>query len=277
MAIDPTARVADGARIAGSVEIGPYCLVGPRVELKSGVRLIGHVNVTGATTIGEGTVVYPFSSLGTPPQSVHYRGGDTRLAIGAACELREGVTMNIGTEDGGGLTRVGDRCSFMVGSHIGHDCTVGNDVTFANNVVLGGHVSVGDYTFLGGHVAIHQFVRIGEGAMMAGMSAARDDIIPFGFALGQTGALVGLNVVGLRRRGATRADMHRLRRAYRLLFFTQGRLAERVEALEREFADDPVVGKIIAFVRAGGKRPLMHPRAKREAGAANGDSDEASR
>ena len=271
MAIDPTARVADGARIAASVEIGPYCLVGPRVELKSGVRLIAHVYVAGATTIGEETVVYPFSSLGTPPQSVHYRGGETKLVIGARCELREGVTMNTGTEDGGGITRVGDRCSFMVGSHIGHDCAVGSDVTFANNVVLGGHVSVGDHTFLGGHVAIHQFVRIGEGVMMAGMSAARDDIIPFGFALGQTGALVGLNVVGLRRRGATRADMHRLRRAYRLLFFTEGRLIERMETLAREFADDPWVGKIVDFVRAGGKRPLMRPRARSDAAASDAE------
>ena len=271
MAIDPTARVATGARIGESVEIGPYCLVGSQVELRRGVRLIAHVNVTGVTTIGEETVVYPFSSLGTPPQSVHYRGGDTRLVIGAACELREGVTMNTGTEDGGGVTRVGDRCSLMVGSHVGHDCAIGNDVTFANNVVLGGHVSIGDYTFLGGHVAIHQFVRIGEGAMMAGMSAARDDIIPFGFALGQTGALVGLNVVGLRRRGATRADMHRLRRAYRLLFFTAGRLAERIETLTREFADDPLVGKVVAFVRGGAKRPLMRPRARHD--ASGGDAE----
>ena len=271
MAIDPTARVAEGARIGASVEIGPYCLVGPQVELRSGVRLIGHVNVTGATTIGEGTIIYPFGSLGTPPQSVHYRGGETKLVVGAACELREGVTMNTGTEDGGGVTRVGDRCSLMVGSHVGHDCAIGNDVTFANNVVLGGHVSVGDHTFLGGHVAIHQFVRIGEGAMMAGMSAARDDIIPFGFALGQTGALVGLNVVGLRRRGATRADMHRLRHAYRLLFFTAGRLAERIETLTREFADDPLVGKVVAFVRAGAKRPLMRPRARHD--ASEGDAE----
>jgi UDP-N-acetylglucosamine acyltransferase len=262
MAIDPTARVADGARIGDDVEIGPYCLVGGQVTLERGVRLISHVNVTGATTIGEGTVVYPFSSLGTPPQSVHYRGGATQLVIGARCQLREGVTMNTGTEDGGGLTRVGDRCFAMVGSHVGHDCQVGNDVTFANNVVLGGHVSVGDHTFLGGHVAIHQFVRIGEGVMMAGMSAARDDIIPFGFALGQTGALVGLNVVGLRRRGATRAELHRLRRAYRSLFFVEGRIAERIDAVAREFADDPMVGKIVAFIRAGGKRPLMRPRAK---------------
>jgi UDP-N-acetylglucosamine acyltransferase len=200
MAIDPTARIATGARIDASVEIGPYCIIGPQVELQRGVRLLAHVYLTGFTTIGEGTVVYPFSSLGTPPQSVHYRGGATRLVIGAACELREGVTMNTGTESGSGITRVGDRCSFMVGSHVGHDCELGNDVTLANNVVLGGHVNVGNYTFLGGHVAIHQFVRIGEGVMMAGMSAARDDIIPFGFALGQTGALVGLNMVGLRRR-----------------------------------------------------------------------------
>jgi UDP-N-acetylglucosamine acyltransferase len=276
MAIDPTARVADGARIADSVEIGPYCLVGPQVELARGVRLISHVNVTGATTIGEDTVVYPFSSLGTPPQSVHFRGGATKLVIGARCELRESVTMNTGTEDGSGVTRVGDRCWFMVGCHVGHDCAVGNDVTFANNVVLGGHVSVGDYTFLGGHVAIHQFVRIGEGVMMAGMSAARDDIIPFGFALGQTGALVGLNIVGLRRRGASRAEMHRLRRAYRSLFFVEGQLSDRVEALAREFADDPLVGKIVAFIRAGSKRPLMRPRTRPNADATVGaESEEA--
>jgi UDP-N-acetylglucosamine acyltransferase len=265
MAIDPTARVADGARIGEAVEIGPYCLVGPQVELKRGVRLIAHVNVTGVTTIGEDTVVYPFSSLGTPPQSVHYRGGATRLVIGAHCDLRESVTMNTGTEDGGGVTRVGDHCFLMVGSHVGHDCQVGSNVNLANNVVLGGHVSVGDHTFLGGHVAIHQYVRIGEGVMMAGMSAARDDIIPFGFALGQTGALVGLNIVGLQRRGATRADMRRLRRAYRALFFVEGRIAERIDAIEREFGDDPLVGKVIAFIRAGGKRPLMRPRARRQA------------
>src|SRR5208282_507810 len=136
MAIDPTARVVDGARIGEGVEIGPYCLVGPQVELRRSVRLISHVNVSGVTTIGEDTIVYPFCSLGTPPQSVHYRGGPTQLFIGARCELRESVTMNTGTEDGGGVTRVGDRCFFMVGSHVGHDCLVGDDVNLANNVVL---------------------------------------------------------------------------------------------------------------------------------------------
>lgn len=264
MAIDPTARVAEGARIGDDVEIGPYCLVGPQTEIKGGVRLVAHVNVAGVTTIGEGTVVYPFASLGTPPQSVHYRGGATRLVIGARCEVREGVTMNTGTEGGGGITRVGERCFFMVGSHVGHDCQVGSDVTLANNVVLGGHVSVGDRTFLGGNAAVHQFVRIGEGAMMAGLSGAAADIIPFGYALGQIADLVGLNVIGLRRRGVTRPELHRLRKAYRNLFFGKGLFADRLEAVAGECAGDPLVEKVIAFVRAGGKRALMHPPARRQ-------------
>jgi len=258
MVIDPTARVADGARIGEGVEIGPYCLVGPDVELKDGVRLIANVHITGVTIIGEGTVVYPFTSLGTPPQSVHYRGGATRLVIGARCELREGVTMNTGTEDGGGMTCVGDRCFFMVGAHIAHDCRVGNDVTFANLVTVGGHVSIGDHVVMGGLAAAHQFVRIGEGAMVGGLSAVREDIIPFGLA--RVDKLVGLNVVGLRRRGATRAELHRLRRGYRALFLGKGVFADRLDAVAGEFAGDPLVEKIIAFIRGGGKRALMRPR-----------------
>ena len=262
--IDPTARVAEGARIGNGVEIGPYCIVGPRVEIGDGVRLIAHVHVTGVTAIGEGTIVYPFASLGTPPQSVHYRGGATRLVIGPHCELREGVTMNTGTEDGGGVTRVGERCLLMVGSHVGHDCHVGNAVIFANNVVLGGHVSVGDNTFLGGNAAIHQYVRVGEGAMLAGLSGATGDIIPFGYARGQIADLAGLNIVGLRRRGATRAEMHRLRRVYRALFLGQGAFADRLAKIAHDFADDPLTKKIITFISGGSQRPLMQPRAKRE-------------
>lgn len=273
MAIDPTARIADGARIGDGVEIGPYCLVGPQVELAAGVRLIGHVNVAGVTTIGEGTIVFPFASLGTPPQSVHYRGGATRLVIGARCELREGVTMNTGTEPGGGVTRVGDRCTFMVGSHVAHDCTLGDDVTFANNVVLGGHVSVGDRTFIGGQVAVHQFVRIGEGAMMGGVSGVTADLIPFGFGFGQTAALVGLNVIGLRRRGATRGQLLQLRRAYRMLFFADGVFADRLDRVAREYAHDAMVGKIIAFIRSGGKRALMQPRRNGHGDEQSADAD----
>jgi UDP-N-acetylglucosamine acyltransferase len=264
MAIDATARVVDGARIGDGVEVGPYCLVGPHVELKDGVRLIGQVSITGATTVGQQTIVYPFASLGTPPQSVHYRGEPTRLAVGAHCEVREGVTMNIGTKAGGGVTRVGERCFFMVGSHVGHDCNVGDDVTFANNAVLGGHVGVGSGTFIGGNAAIHQFVQIGEGSMVGGVSGVTGNIVPFGFAKGQIAALAGLNVVGLRRRGVTRLTLHRLRKAYQSLFFGDGVFADRVDVVAREFADDPLVQRIIAFVRAGRKRPLMHPNIKRE-------------
>jgi len=260
-AIDPTARLADGARIGEGVEIGPYCLVGPQVELKDGVRLIAHVSVTGVTTIGEGTVVYPFASLGTPPQSVHYRGGATRLVIGARCELRENVTMNTGTEDGGGVTSVGERCLFMVGCHIAHDCQIGDAVIFANLVTLGGHVSIGDNAFLGGLAAVHQYGRVGEGVMIGGMSAIRADVIPFALAHGES--LIGPNVVGLRRRGVTRAEMHRLRGAYRALFAGEGAFADRIDAVAREFADEPMVKKIIAFIRADRKRPLMRPRARR--------------
>jgi len=258
--IDPTARVAEGARIGEGVEIGPYCIVGPNVELGDGVRLIGHVHVAGVTQIGAGTVVYPFASLGTSPQSVHYRGGATRLVIGPHCELREGVTINTGTEDGGGLTSVGEGCLFMVGAHVGHDCQVGNGVTFANLVTLGGRVSVGDNAFLGGFVAVHQFCRIGEGVMVGAMTPVRTDIISFGMARDER--LRGLNVVGLRRRGATRADLQRLRQAYRMLFFGDGVFADRLEQVARDFEGEPRIGKIIAFIRAGGKRALMLPRTK---------------
>lgn len=270
MAIDPTARIAEGARIAEDATIGPYCLVGSQVEIEHGVRLIANVHITGATTIGEATVIYPFTSLGTPPQSVHYRGGATRLVIGPRCELREGVTMNTGTEAGGGVTRVGESCFIMVGCHIGHDCQVGNAVTFANNVMLGGHVSVGDNTFVGGLAAVHQHNRIGEGAMIGGMTRVRADVIPFAFTYLEN--LVGLNVVGLRRRGATRADLHRLRRAYRALFFGEGVFAKRVEAVSIEFKGDPLVEKIVAFIRAGRTRRLMQPGAGQESDASGDDA-----
>jgi len=271
MAIDPTARVADGARIGDGAEIGPYCLVGADVELGQGVRLLAHVNVSGVTTIGEGTVVYPFASLGTPPQSVQYRGGATQLIIGARCELREGVTMNRGTEDGGAVTRVGERCLFMVGCHVAHDCQVGDHVTFANNVVLGGHVHIGDNAFLGGLVAVHQHGRVGESVMIGGMSAVRADVIPFGLARDDN--LVGLNVVGLRRRGATHAGLQQLRKAYRALFFGDGVFADRIDAVAREFADDAAVGKIVAFIRAGSKRALMRPRQAPTERGEEGESD----
>jgi UDP-N-acetylglucosamine acyltransferase len=255
--IDPTARVADGARLAADVEIGPYCIIGPGVELKSGVRLHAHVCIAGVTVIGERSEVYPFVSLGTAPQAMSYAGEPTRLVIGKDGQFREGVTICTGTEQGGGVTTIGDRCFMMSNSHIGHDCVVGNDVTFANNAVLGGHVCVGDHVFLGGQAAVHQFVQIGDGAMIGGVSGIAMDVIPFGFALGQRAVLVGLNVVGLRRRGYARDDIHRLRRAHRSLFLEQGTFAERLTRTEAEFRGDPLPTRILDFVRAKRARPLM--------------------
>lgn len=255
--IDPTARVADSAQVADDVEIGPFCTIGPQVELRAGVRLLSHVNLTGVTVVGERTIVYPFASLGTPPQSNDYRGGATRLIVGTDCRIREGVTINTGSEDGGGITSVGDRCFLMANSHVAHDCTLGDDVTFANNAVIGGHVHVGNHVFIGGNSSVLQFVRIGEGAMLGGGSGITCDVIPFGFAFGLKAALVGLNVVGLKRRGYTRDDMHRLRRAYRMLFVAPGTFAARVRETAAAFAGDPLIEKILSFVRDGGSKPLM--------------------
>jgi UDP-N-acetylglucosamine acyltransferase len=268
--IHPSACVEPSAQIAADATIGPYCVIGSEVSIGAGARLVAHVHVTGHTAIGARTQIHPFASLGTPPQSVRYRGGPTRLIVGADCIIRESVTINTGTEDDGGITQVGDRCFLMAGSHVGHDCKVGNDVQFANNAVLGGHVTVGDFTFLGGNAAVHQFVRIGEGAMIGGLSGVRTDLIPFGYAVGQLADLVGLNVVGMKRRGFKRSDMHRLRQAYRQLFSGVGTFRDRLTAVTGAFADDPVVGKVVAFINAGGGRALMHPA--KTAGVDEGDA-----
>jgi len=253
--IDDTARVARSARIGNGAQIGPGCVVGPDVEIGDNCRLVANVHVTGHTSIGAGTVVYPFASLGTPPQSIKYRGGPTRLVIGQDCDIRETVTVNTGTEDDRGVTEVGDRCFLMAGSHVGHDCKVGNDVTFANNAMLGGHVVVGDRSFLGGQVAVRQFVRIGEGAMIVGMSGVRADIIPWGMAQGPLANLVGINVVGLRRGGHAKADILRFREAYRALFLGEGLFRDRRAEVEKRYQDDPLVGSLMAFIRSG-TRPL---------------------
>ena len=253
--IDPSARIEATAAIGRDVTVGPYCTIGPYASIGDGCRLEAHVNVTGHTTIGARTVVRPFASLGSPPQSVHYRGGPTRLVVGADCDIRENVTMNTGTEEGGGVTEVGDRCFFMVGSHVGHDCKVGNNVVVANNTLLAGHVTVGDYVVFGGGAAVRQFVRIGEGVMIVGLSGVRADVIPWGTVQGPLANLVGLNVVGMRRRGMSKADIHRYRDAFRALFFGEGEFRARLERVAADIGGDPQVGKMIDFIRAG-KRPL---------------------
>lgn len=257
LAIDSTARVAPSAVIGAGVEIGPYCVVGPDVAIGDGCKLVAYVHLAGHTTIGAGTAIYPFASLGTPPQSVHYRGGPTKLVVGAACQIRESVTINTGTEDGGGVTTVGDKCFLMTGAHVGHDCQVGNNVIFANNAVLGGHCHVGDYVFVGGHCAVHQFVSIGESVMISGYSALSDDVIPFGFVLQPIGRLVGVNVIGMRRRGVSKDGIRAVQRAYTMLFEEEGAFAQRIDKTEAELGSVPEVAKIIAFLRAEHRRPIM--------------------
>jgi UDP-N-acetylglucosamine acyltransferase len=259
--IDSTARVAAGAVIGRDAVIGPYCVIGPHVTIGDGCRLAAHVHVAGHTAIGPRTTIQPFASLGTPPQSVHYHGEPTRLEIGADCDIREAVTMNIGTVRDRGVTTIGDKGMFMAGSHVGHDCVVGSGVTLANNAVLGGHVVVEDFVFIGGNSAIHQNTRIGESAMISGMCGIRGDVIPFGFAIGAVGRLTGLNTLGMKRRKMTRADLHAARRAYNLLFKGEGEapFADRLAALAAEAAE-PVVRQIVAFLQASGKRPILMAR-----------------
>jgi UDP-N-acetylglucosamine acyltransferase len=256
LAIDPTARVAPGAVVGANVEIGPYCVIGPHVALGDNCKLIAHVHLAGHTTIGSGTTIYPFASLGTPPQSVHYKGEPTRLVVGANCQIRESVTINTGTVGGGGVTTVGDGCFLMVGSHIAHDCHVGNNVIFANNAVIGGHCVLGDYVFLGGHCAVHQHVRLGESVMVAGYSAIREDVIPYGYVLYPAARLAGINVVGMRRRGVKRDGIAAVRAAYQTLFEGEGEFAARIDKVEREHGSVPEVAKIVAFLRSA-KRPVM--------------------
>jgi UDP-N-acetylglucosamine acyltransferase len=260
--IDSTARIAPGALLGKDVTIGPYCVVGPSVTIGDGCQLLTHVHLAGRTTIGPRTKISAFASLGTPPQSVHYHGEDTTLTIGADCDIREHVTINIATPEGSG-TRIGDRCMLMVGSHVGHDCVIGNDVVFANNATLGGFVEIGDHVFLGGLCAIHQFVRIGEHAMIGGMTGVNHDVIPYGIVIGNRGRLAGLNRIGLKRRGFSSADLQAINKGYRSIFFGDGTLAERVARAAEEHPDNPHVMRMITFIRAG-KRRLTLARAEEE-------------
>lgn len=257
--IDPTARVEPGALLEDDVSIGPFCVVGRHVVIGSGCRLIAHVHIAGHTAIGARTIIHPFASLGGWPQSTGFHGEPTRLVVGADCDIREGVTMNIGTKEGGGITTVGDRGFFMAYSHVGHDCHVGNDVVFANCATLGGHCVVGDHVFIGGLSAAHQHTHIGAHAMIGGLSGLRGDVIPFGLVAGSFARLSGVNVLGMRRRKFAAESIRAVRSAYRSLFFSEGVMARRLEATEAKFGHDPAVAQIIAFVRDRRDRPLCFP------------------
>ena len=255
--IHPTAIVAPGAAVEEGVRIGPWCQVGPDVVLEAGARLMSHVVVDGITRIGAGAVLWPFCSVGLAPQDLKYRGEPTRAEIGPGTQVREHCTIHRGTITGSGVTRVGAGCLLMAVVHVAHDCAVGNNAIIANNVVMGGHVEIGDNAVIGGSAALHQFVRIGRGAMVGGMSGVEADVIPFGSVMGNRARLVGLNLVGLQRRGFERARLHRLRGAFRMLFRDQGVFAERLGRVRGEYGDDELVSEILAFIDGPSRRGLI--------------------
>lgn len=257
--VHPTAIVDARAELATGVEIGPYAVIGPHVRLMEGVRVAAHAVIDGRTVIGAATRIFPFASIGQIPQDLKYKGEPSELVVGANNTIREYVTMNPGTTGGGMVTRVGSHGLFMVGVHIAHDCKVGDHVVMANNATLAGHVEVGDWAFFGGLCAVHQFARVGRHAMIGGMSGVEHDVIPYGSVMGNRARLAGLNIVGLKRRGFTREQIHTLRTAYRLLFAQEGTMAERLSDVEEIYHDNEVVMEIVAFIRADSSRAICQP------------------
>ncbi|MCP8882283.1 acyl-ACP--UDP-N-acetylglucosamine O-acyltransferase [Devosia sp. XJ19-1] len=258
--VHSTAIIADGARLGSGVRVGPYSIVGARVVLGDNVELVSHVVVEGNTSIGAGTRIFPFASVGHQPQDLKFHGEDSRLEIGENCTIRESVTINPGTEGGGMVTRIGDNCLMMANAHVAHDAIVGNNVVMANYVGIAGHVHVGDNVIFGGTCVIHQFTRIGAHAFIGAQSMVDGDVIPYGMALGNRATLTGLNLVGLKRRKFDREAIHRLRAAYRQIFASEGTLRERVEDAAELFRDDELVQDVVAFIADAKDRPILLPR-----------------
>ncbi|MAC80754.1 MAG: acyl-[acyl-carrier-protein]--UDP-N-acetylglucosamine O-acyltransferase [Rhodobacteraceae bacterium] len=257
--IHPSAVIEEGAQIGSDVRIGPFCHVGPHVTLADGVELRSHVVVTGHTSVGEKTVVFSGAVLGEVPQDLKFGGETTYVEIGARNRIREHVTINAGTAGGGGLTRVGDDCLLMAGCHVAHDCQVGNRVIIVNQVVMGGHCNIGDDAIIGGMSALHQFVRIGRGAMIGGMSGVERDVIPYGLVQGERAGLEGLNLVGLKRRGVPREDIHALRAAFRDLGAPEGSFHDRAQKVSDTY-DNPQVREIVDFILGASDRSFLTPR-----------------
>ncbi len=261
--VHPTAIIEDGAVLADGVSVGAYSVIGAQAQLAAGVVVETHVVIAGATRIGENTRIYPFASIGHAPQDLKYAGEESRLIIGADCTIREHVTMNPGTAGDALETRIGDRCLFMAGAHVAHDCTIGDDVILVNHATLGGHAQIADRVIIGGLSAVHQFVRVGVGAFVGGMSGVENDIIPYGSAIGNRASLGGLNLVGLKRAGIAREEIHALRRAYRDLFETEAPLGTRIDRIAREYDGRVLVEAVVDFVRASSNRALCTPRRMR--------------
>ncbi len=256
MAIHPSAQVhasalvEEGAQIGPDCVVGPFCVIGPKVRLDRGVVLKSHVVLAGDTSVGEGTTIFPFAVIGEIPQDLKFDGEETRLEIGKRNRIREHVTMNPGTTGGGGLTRIGDDGLFMAGCHVAHDCLIGNNVILVNNVAVAGHCILEDQVIVGGLSGIHQFVRLGRGAIIGALSMVTSDVLPYALVQGPRAQLDGLNLIGLKRRGVERADITALRAAFLMLKQGEGSFQERAQRLSEE-ADSDYVRVMVDFILGG--------------------------
>ena len=249
------------AKIGKNVKIGPFCYVGSKVQIGDDVELVSNVHIEGNTKIGKGTKIFPFASIGTQPQDLKYKGENNSLEIGEKNNIREYVTINPGTEGGGGKTVIGNNCLFMISSHVAHDCNVGNDVVIANNVPLGGHVTIEDSVVIGGNSAVQQFTRIGRLAMIGGMTGVLKDVIPFGLSYGNRNYLRGINLIGLKRKKYENKKIMELDTAFKKIF-TSKNLHENLSKINGEYKGNNLVAEVINFISKDKRRPICTPQSE---------------
>ena len=247
------------AKISKNVKVGPFCYIGPNVQIDEGVDLVSNVHIEGNTVIGKGTKIFPFASIGTQPQDLKYENETNSLSIGVNNIIREYVTINPGTKGGGSKTIIGNNCLFMISSHIAHDCKIGNEVIIANNVPLGGHVTIEDSVVIGGNSAVQQFTRIGRLAMIGGMTGVLKDVIPFGLSIGNRNYLQGLNLIGLRRKKYENQKIMGLDKAFKEIFSSKN-LYENLDRINGEYKNNELVNEVIAFIEKDKKRPICLPQ-----------------
>jgi UDP-N-acetylglucosamine acyltransferase len=259
--IHKTAIIDTKAKISSSVDIGPYTVIGPNVEISDNVVIESHVNITGYTTIGKNNKFYPFASIGNDPQDMKYMGEKTKLVIGDNNTIREYSTINPGTAQGGGVTKVGNNNLIMINAHIAHDCIIGNDIVIANSAAIAGHAEIGDNVVIGGNCGIQQFTRIGRMAMIGGMTGVSRDVIPYGLSTGNRNYLNGINIVGLRRNKVSNKEIIGLTDAYKEIFKTE-RLNENLSKLNGDFKQNTLVKEVINFINKNKKRPICTPYSK---------------
>ncbi len=260
--VHPSAVVEDGATIGADSYVGPFAVIGPEVTLGARVTVKSHAVITGWTEVGDDSIIWPFATVGEVPQDLKYKGERTRLVVGARTRIREGATLNTGTEGGGGITSVGDDCLIMTGAHVGHDARIGNRVILVNNVAIAGHVHLGDDVIVGGLSGIHQWVRVGQGAIIGAVTMVTNDVIPYGLVQAPRGELDGLNLVGLKRRGVDRAGITALRAAYQMLAQGEGAFMDRARRLTED-SDNALVRELADFILADSDRSFLTPKGQK--------------